>query len=48
MEFGDWLIDARKRWHEGDPASTISRWRVLLGSGTVLLAAAAIVERLVA
>lgn len=45
-ERADWLASFRKRWHEGDPASPrTSRWRIVLGSGTALLAVAAIVER---
>jgi hypothetical protein len=46
MEFADWFIDARKRWHEGDPQSKAHRWRRVLGSGATVVAAAAIIERL--
>jgi hypothetical protein len=42
--WADWLIDVRKRWHEGDPPR--ARWR-LFGSGAALLALATIIEKVV-
>jgi hypothetical protein len=45
-EHADWLIGARKRWHEGDPAIRAHRLG-LIGSGVGLLAVAFAVERLV-
>jgi hypothetical protein len=43
----DWIIDARKRWHEGDPPrAPISRWQLALGSGGAL-ALAALIQRLI-
>jgi hypothetical protein len=45
-EHADWLICARKRWHEGDPMDRVHRLS-LIGSGAGLLAAAIAVERLV-
>jgi hypothetical protein len=44
-ERADWFVDARKRWHDGDPPPRAGRWRLVLGSGTVLIGAVAIVER---
>ena len=45
----DWLMGARRRWHEADPPKRPVRLRLMLGSGTALLAVAAlIVERLLA
>ncbi len=41
----DWLIDARRRWHESAPARGNS-WRVALGVLASVLATVAIVERL--
>jgi hypothetical protein len=43
----DWIIDARKRWHEGDPPrAPISRWQLALGSGGAL-ALAALIQHLI-
>ncbi len=42
--WADWSIDVRRRWHEGDPPPSSARWR-LFGSGTALLALAAIIEK---
>jgi hypothetical protein len=44
-ERADWLVDARKRWHESDPPRRTGRWRLVFGCGTSLVAVAAIVER---
>jgi len=45
-ECADWLIDARKRWHDGDPPRKALGGRLLIGVGTSLLALAAIIEKL--
>lgn len=45
-EQADWLIGARKRWHEGDPAPR-AHGLGPIGSGAGLLAVALLVERLV-
>jgi hypothetical protein len=44
-ERADWFIDARKRWHDGDPLGTGFWWRLILGFATALLAAWTLVER---
>jgi hypothetical protein len=45
-EQADWLVGARKRWHEGDPTPRAHRLG-LIGSGAGLLAVAIAVGRLV-
>jgi len=44
--WADWIIDVRRRWHEGDPPRR-PRWRLVLGSSSALLAVAAIIERMI-
>jgi hypothetical protein len=45
--WADWLIDVRKRWHEGDPPRRAANWRLVLSSGPALLVAAMfIIERM--
>jgi hypothetical protein len=44
-QHAEWLIAARRRWHEGDPATHAHRFG-LIGSGAGLLALALAVERL--
>jgi len=45
-EHAEWLIGARMRWHEGNPATQGRRFGVI-GSGAGLLALAFALERLV-
>jgi hypothetical protein len=46
-EHADWLIAARKRWHEGDPPPRVHHLG-MIGSGVGLLAVVALaVERVV-
>jgi hypothetical protein len=45
--WADWIIDVRKRWHEGDPPRGVAGTRLLLGAGAALLAAAALIEKAV-
>jgi hypothetical protein len=42
--WANWIIDVRKRWHEGDPPRR-AHWRLVLGCGTALLTVAAINEK---
>jgi hypothetical protein len=44
-ELCDWLIEARRRWHEGDPPQA-SRVRLLSAWAMAAVAAAAVLERL--
>jgi hypothetical protein len=46
LEIGDWVIDARKRWRDGDPPAHARRWGLLACCSSVAVIAT-IVERVV-
>jgi hypothetical protein len=45
-ERGDWLIDARRRWREGDPSTSKSARRLLVEWLSVLVAVAVVLQHL--
>ena len=44
-ELCDWLIEARRRWHEGDPPAAARRARLLAGWAVGAAAFVALLER---
>ena len=45
-ELGDWLIDARRRWREGDPPTPAGVRRLALGWAPLVVAATVLLRHL--